>query len=174
MLLRLEIFNILTCFVAPPTNQSTFHQWTIGPIFYSILAMPEILGNTNTSRVVDLFANSNNDATPAYAIYENDQLARVALFNYMTDPTGAMALNVAIQVGGGNGQPASTPSQVKVKYLVADSVSEKFNITWAGRVSSLPPQTSFSLLMNISTDLRRSIRIRWPPHGRRADPNRAL
>lgn len=97
--------------------------------------MPEILGNTNTSRVVDLSANSNSDLTPAYAIYENDQLARVALFNYMDDPTGAMALNVAIQVGGGDGQPASTPSQVQVKYLLAPSVSEMFNITWAGQVS---------------------------------------
>ncbi|GJE89063.1 glycoside hydrolase family 79 protein [Phanerochaete sordida] len=120
-------------FTPPPTNQSTYHQWTIGPIFYSILAMPEILGNSNTSRVVDLFANSNNDLTPAYAIYENDQLARVALFNYMDDGSDAMALNVAIQVGGGNGQPASTPAQVKVKYLVAPSVSEKFNITWGGQ-----------------------------------------
>lgn len=88
----------------------------MGAIFYAILAMPEVLGKTNTSRVVDLFANGNNDATPAYAIYENDQLARVALFNYMTDPTGAMALNVSIAVGGGEtGQASTTPSSVKVK-----------------------------------------------------------
>ena len=97
--------------------------------------MTEVLGNTNTSRVVDLFANGDNDLTPAYAIYENDQLARVALFNYMDDGSDAMALNVAIQVGGGNGQPASTPAQVKVKYLTAPSVSERFNISWGGQVS---------------------------------------
>ncbi|GJE97918.1 glycoside hydrolase family 79 protein [Phanerochaete sordida] len=121
-------------FTPPPTNESLYHEWTIGPIFYSILAMTEVLGNTNTSRVVDLFANGDNDLTPAYAIYENDELARVALFNYMDDPTGAAALDVTIAVGGNaTGQPLATPSQVRVKYLAAPSVSEKFNITWAGR-----------------------------------------
>lgn len=114
----MSLWKILTCFLAPPTNESLYHEWTVGAIFYSILAMPEVLGNTNTSRVMDLFANSDNDATPAYAIYENDQLARVALFNYMTDPTGAMALNVSVAVGGGEtGQAVTTPSQVKVKYV---------------------------------------------------------
>jgi len=121
-------------FTPPPTNQSTFHQWTVGPIFYSILIMPEILGKSNTARVVDLNANSDNDQTPAYAIYENNQLARVALFNYMTDPSGAMAYTATISIGGGDtGQPSTTPQSVKVKYLLADSVSELFNITWAGQ-----------------------------------------
>ena len=101
---------------APPTNESTYHEWTIGAIFYSILAMPEVLGNTNTSRVVDLNANGGADKTPAYAIYENDQLARVALFNYLDDGTGAMALDVAVSVGGNaTGQPLTTPASVKVK-----------------------------------------------------------
>lgn len=78
--------------------------------------MPEILGNTGSARVVDLFANSNNEFTPSYAIYENDQLARVALFNYLDDPTGAMTYTANIQVGGGEtGQPPSTPQTVKVK-----------------------------------------------------------
>jgi hypothetical protein len=76
--------------------------------------MPEVLGNTNTSRVVDLFANGASDKTPAYAIYENDQLARVALFNYLDDGTGALALDVAISIGGNTtGQP--TPASVQVK-----------------------------------------------------------
>ena len=80
------------------------------------MIMPEILGKNSNARVIDLFANGNNDQTPAYAIYEGDTLARVALFNYMDDPTGAMALNVAISVGGGEtGQPGTTPSSVKVK-----------------------------------------------------------
>lgn len=90
-----------------------YHEWTVGAIFYSLLAMPEVLGNTNTSRVID---TSSNDLTPSYAVYENDQLARVALFNYMTDPTGANDLSVAISVGGNaTGQPTTTPAQVKVK-----------------------------------------------------------
>ena len=101
---------------APPTNQSSFHEWTIGPIFYSLMIMPEILGKSNTSRVVDLWPNSGNLLTPGYAIYENNQLARVALFNYMTDPTGNMAYTASIAVGGGEtGQPGSTPASVKVK-----------------------------------------------------------
>lgn len=100
--------------------------------------MTEVLGNTSTSRVVDLFPNNGDEHTPAYAIYENDQLARVALFNYMDDPTGTAALSVTISVGGkGADQPLSTPAQVKVKYLSAPSVNEKFNITWAGRVCIL-------------------------------------
>ncbi|KAI0698275.1 hypothetical protein BC835DRAFT_1335400 [Cytidiella melzeri] len=121
-------------FTPPPTNQSYFHQWTVGPIFYSVMIMPEVLGKTNTARVVDLFANSNNEFTPGYAIYENDQLARVALFNYMTESAGGIAYDATIQVGGGNtGIPGATPSSVKVKYLLADSVAELTNITWAGQ-----------------------------------------
>lgn len=80
------------------------------------MIMPEILGKNNNARVMDLFANGNNGLTPAYAVYEGNTLARVALFNYMNDPTGAMTLNVAIAVGGNNtGQPGTTPASVKVK-----------------------------------------------------------
>lgn len=80
------------------------------------MVMPEILGKTGSARVVDLFANSNSPYTPSYAIYENDQLARVALFNYMEDPSGANTYTASIQVGGGEtGQPSTTPQTVKVK-----------------------------------------------------------
>ena len=83
------------------------------------MIMPEILGKQNNARVMDLFANGNNDLTPAYAIYEGDTLARVALFNYMTDPSGANTITVSISVGGGQtGQPGTTPSSVKVKYVL--------------------------------------------------------
>jgi hypothetical protein len=121
-------------FTPPPTNQSTFHQWTIGPIYYSSLVMAEVLGSSNQSQVLDLNANGGNIFTPGYAIYENGTPMRVALFNYMTDPTGANDYTATISIGGGQtGQNNGTPGQVKVKYLVAPSVSTKANYTWAGQ-----------------------------------------
>ncbi|KAI8977819.1 glycoside hydrolase family 79 protein [Trametes punicea] len=121
-------------FTAPPTNQSAFHQWTIGPIFYSGIVVAEALGTTNTSRVKDLLPNNQSDLTPAYAVYENDALARVVLINFMDDPTGANDYTANIAVGGSQfGENNAVPAQVKVKYLLAPSVSEKDNITWAGQ-----------------------------------------
>ncbi|EMD34954.1 glycoside hydrolase family 79 protein [Gelatoporia subvermispora B] len=115
-------------FTPPPTNQSVYHQWTIGPIFYSVLAVAEALGPTNNSQIIDLFANGNSDETPGYAIYENGNLARVALFNYMTDPSGANDYVATLSMGD-----AVVPAQVQVKYLLAPSVGEHFNITWANQ-----------------------------------------
>ncbi|RDB17658.1 Beta-glucuronidase [Hypsizygus marmoreus] len=121
-------------FTSPPTNQSTFHQWTIGPIYYSALIMAETLGASNGTQVLDLNANDGNIYTPTYAIYENGNPVRVAIVNFVTDPSGASDLLVSIAVGGSNvGQANATPAQVKVKYLLADSVSQKGNFTWAGQ-----------------------------------------
>ncbi|KAK7684490.1 hypothetical protein QCA50_012437 [Cerrena zonata] len=100
-----------------------FSQWSINPLFYSVLAIAETLGRTNTSRLIDLGANDGNVFTPGYGIYENDKLARVALFNYVNDPTGASDLSVSINVGGGQtGQPNGVPESVKVKYVLMNSV----------------------------------------------------
>ena len=100
-------------FTAPPTNQSTFRQWTIGPIYYSALVMAEAMGPNNASQLVDL---TTNDFTPIYAIYENGAPTKVALFNFATDPTGASTYTATISIGGGNtGQSNATPSQVQVK-----------------------------------------------------------
>ncbi|KAJ3782529.1 glycoside hydrolase family 79 protein [Lentinula aff. detonsa] len=115
-------------FTPPPTNQSTFHQWTIGPVFYSTLAMAETIGPSNNSRILDLGANNGNIYTPAYAVYENNDPVRVALYNYITDSSGGSDYTASISISGGQ-----MPSQVRVKYLVAPSVSEKHNITWAGQ-----------------------------------------
>ncbi|KAH9061953.1 hypothetical protein EDB87DRAFT_1716698 [Lactarius vividus] len=118
-------------FTPPPTNQSTFHQWTVGPVYYSALVMAETLGPHNTSQVVDLTSNIN---TPIYAVYENGAPTKVALFNFVTDSTGASTYTATISIGGGStGQSNATPSQVQVKYLLADSVSAKDNFTWAGQ-----------------------------------------
>ena len=56
----------------------------------------------------------DNIFTPAYAIYENGNLARMALFNYVTDPTGASTYTVSVAVTGTN-----VPSQVSVKCVYA-------------------------------------------------------
>jgi hypothetical protein len=117
---------------APPTNQSTYRQWTIGPIYYSALVMAEALGSSNTSQVLDLLPNNANIYTPAYAIYQGGNLARILLFNYVTDPSGASDLTVQLNLMGAGG--SAGPSQVQVKYLQASSVSQKGNITWAGQV----------------------------------------
>ncbi|TFK36088.1 hypothetical protein BDQ12DRAFT_737177 [Crucibulum laeve] len=121
-------------FTSPPTNQSTFRQWTVGPIYYSALVMAEALGASNNSQVLDLGANNQNIYTPAYAIYENSNPVRVLLMNYITDSSGANNITVSISIGGGQtGQANATPASVKVKYLLASSVSQKGNFTWAGQ-----------------------------------------
>ena len=120
---------------AAPTNMSAFHGWSTGPIFYSSIFLAEALGKTNTSQVKDILPNEGNDLTPGYVIYENGKFARMALINYMTDPSGANDYLATIYVGGsGWNEPNSVPASVKVKRLSASSVSEKDNITWAGQV----------------------------------------
>ncbi|KZT66775.1 glycoside hydrolase family 79 protein [Daedalea quercina L-15889] len=119
-------------FTPPPTNQSSYHQWTVGPTFYSVLAIAEALGPVSTSsagtlQVVDLGANGGNAFTPSYAVYEGGSLTRAVFINFMTDPSGANDLQVSLQVEEG------VPGTVQVKYLQAPSVSEHFNITWAGQ-----------------------------------------
>jgi len=105
---------------------STTEKWTISPLYYATLAVAETLGSSNVSRVLDLQANNDSIYTPAYAIYENGAPTRVALFNYITDPSGGSTYQATIQV------PAA-PSSVQVKYLLSNSTATKFNVTWAGQ-----------------------------------------
>ncbi|KIP06544.1 glycoside hydrolase family 79 protein [Phlebiopsis gigantea 11061_1 CR5-6] len=98
-------------FTPPPTNMSDFDQWTIGPVFYSAVILAEAFGTSGTAQI-------------------NGQLSRLALFNYVTDPSGASTIAASISFDG------TTPSQVMVKYLLAPSVAEKVNITWAGQTLS--------------------------------------
>ena len=65
---------------------------------------------------MDLQANAGNIYTPAYAIYENGACARLALFNFVTDPTGASAYTATFSIGGGStGEGNATPASVQVK-----------------------------------------------------------
>ncbi|KAH7884820.1 glycoside hydrolase family 79 protein [Phlebopus sp. FC_14] len=126
-------------FTPPPTNQSSYHQWTVGSIYYSSLFVAEALGPTGNAQLVDLTnalttssgndTNANNIYTPVYGVYENGQIARLVVFNYVTDPSGASEVQFTFGVVGGGGVGGS----VVVKYLQAPSVSEQSNITWAGQ-----------------------------------------
>jgi hypothetical protein len=116
-------------FTPPPTNQSTFHAWTIGPIYYSSLVMAEAIGPSNNTQVIDMGANNGNPLSPGYAIWENGQLARVLLINFASDPSGASDLSVDLSFV----DSSAMPSSVSVKYLQAPSVAQKGNFTWAGQ-----------------------------------------
>lgn len=100
-------------FTPPPTNQSSFRQWTVGPVYYSALVMAEAMGPSNASQVVDL---TTNTYAPIYGIYENGSPTKVVLINFVTDPSGASTYNAVISIGGGTtGQNNATPAQVQVK-----------------------------------------------------------
>lgn len=94
------------------TNQSTYREWTVGPVFYSVVAVSEAFGRSGKSQIIDLQANGGNIYTPGYAIYDNGNLDKVALFNYITDPSGASKYTATISMPGG-----SVPAQVSVKYV---------------------------------------------------------
>ncbi|KAG8910703.1 hypothetical protein FRC01_006183, partial [Tulasnella sp. 417] len=67
--------------------------------------------------------------------YENGVASRLLFVNYV-QPTVPNANDyiVTFAVGGAQtGLPAVTPATVKVKYLRADSINSKDNITWAGQ-----------------------------------------
>ncbi|KZV62999.1 glycoside hydrolase family 79 protein [Peniophora sp. CONT] len=121
-------------FTPPPTNQSHFRQWSVGPVYYSTLFMAEAMGPSNKSQVVDLFANSNNPSTPGWAIYEDGNPTKLVLINYLDPAQGQNELTVSLSIGGGQtGQANATPGQVRVKSLTAGSVVQKGNFTWAGQ-----------------------------------------
>ncbi|KAH0586679.1 hypothetical protein J132_03883 [Termitomyces sp. J132] len=113
-------------FTAPPTNQSSFNQWTVGAVFYSVVIVSEIFGKSNVSQIVD--TSNSGLYTPSYAIYDNGGLSKVALFNFIDDPSGSHDVTATVTVDGGQ-----VPPQVWVKYFLADSVSVKTNLTWAGQ-----------------------------------------
>ena len=88
------------------------YQWTVGAIYYSAIVLAEAFGKTKTSRIIDLEANGGNVLTPAYAIYEENTLSKIALINYMDDgQTGKNDLVVTVQV------PSGVPGRVQVKYV---------------------------------------------------------
>ncbi|KAJ6590236.1 hypothetical protein B0H10DRAFT_1961170 [Mycena sp. CBHHK59/15] len=116
-------------FTSPPTNQSTFHQWSVGPLYYSALVMAEAIGPSNKTQVLDIGVAGTSSYTPIYGLYEDGVPVRVAIFNYVDDPSGATNVSAVISIAGAG----ATPASVKVKYLLADSVVQKGGYTWAGQ-----------------------------------------
>ncbi|KAG8678311.1 hypothetical protein FRC08_017875, partial [Ceratobasidium sp. 394] len=120
-------------FTPPPTNLSKSFGWTTGSTYYSTLLIAEAFGQSGNSQIVDLSMNGNNDLTPGYAIYEGGNPARVVLFNYIDDPSGANDYTANIAIGGQQtGLPSTTPSSVNVRYMRSSALGSH-NITWAGQ-----------------------------------------
>ncbi|KAJ7114786.1 hypothetical protein C8R44DRAFT_740153 [Mycena epipterygia] len=115
-------------FTSPPTNQSTFHQWSVGPLYYSALVMAEALGPSNNSQVVNLPIANLSEHTPVYGIYENGTPKRVAAINFVDDPSGANDVELKISISG-----STLPGSVKMKYLKAASVTFGGNFASDGR-----------------------------------------
>ncbi|KAK7053820.1 Glyco-hydro-79C domain-containing protein [Favolaschia claudopus] len=115
-------------FTSPPTNQSAFHQWTVGPTYYSALVMAEAIGPSNNTQVFNYGVDNLSSFTPIYGIYENGTPVRVAIINYINDPSGASTVHAVISIAG-----TTMPSSVKVKYLLADTVVQKGGYTWANQ-----------------------------------------
>ncbi|KAG9004449.1 hypothetical protein FRB90_010885, partial [Tulasnella sp. 427] len=122
-------------FTPPPTNMTKVRKWTTGAIFYAQLIAAEALGKSGNARVIDLGIDNNADDRAGYAIYENGVASRLVLVNYVQPTTpNANDFVATFAVGGGQtGLPAKTPATIKVKYLRADSINSKDNITWAGQ-----------------------------------------
>jgi len=136
-------------FTPPPSNYTAEYQWTTGPIYYSNLVVAEALGSSNLSQVVDL---DLGQYTPGYAIYESGNPMRALLINFMDDlGTGSAAITNYVHIGGSNGVADTTPTTVTVRYLSAPSVSEKFNITWAGQTLGGQFMSDGRLQGNVST-----------------------
>ncbi|KAG6818505.1 hypothetical protein H0H93_004435, partial [Arthromyces matolae] len=119
-------YNVWRSLLTPPANQTLFHQWTIGAIYYSVLVVSEVFGKSNVSQIID--TSNNGIFNPSYAVYDGGVLSRVVFINYIDDASGAHDITGTITIDGGQ-----VPSQVYVKYLLASSVSVKTNLTWAGQ-----------------------------------------
>jgi hypothetical protein len=133
--LSLSVAPILTLTVAfpsqqpftpPPTNQSTFHQWTVGSPYYAALVVSEVIGSSGQAQVKDLGANDGSDSTPAYGVWENNALSKLVFINYIDDPSGNMATKVTF-----NGPAGATT--LPIKQLLAPTVTQKYNYTWNGQ-----------------------------------------
>jgi hypothetical protein len=129
-------------FTPPPTNQSRFHQWTVGPAYYATLAVAETFGKANKSRIVDLRLGTAEMA--AYAIYEDGAgPSKVAIINYQTDASGGHDFTANIQIEGGG------PGSVQVRYLTTEnrSVADTHSFRWAGQVGDILRQLRSPVLI---------------------------
>ncbi|KIY53575.1 glycoside hydrolase family 79 protein [Fistulina hepatica ATCC 64428] len=137
-------------FTPPPASMSAYSEFTVGTVFYSTVILAETLGSSGTAQVYDLLGNNASIYTPQYAIYEQGTLAKVVLFNYITDSSGASDYVATISPQGSN-----VPSSVRVKYFSSASVSNKQDVTWAGQ--------SFGAALEVDGILRGDLNITQIP-----------
>ncbi|CAE6411272.1 unnamed protein product [Rhizoctonia solani] len=131
-------------FTLPPGNQTNLQQWTVGSTFYAMLAISEAIGSSGNAQIADLNLAAGSASamyTPGYTIVEDGNPAKVALFNFVSDASGASNYDALVTV------PLSQ-AQVRIKYLYADSVSAKQNITWANQTLGQTFYTSDGHLQN--------------------------
>ncbi|CAE6533265.1 unnamed protein product [Rhizoctonia solani] len=97
-------------FAPPPTNQSSFRQWTTGSVYHSTLIVAELFGESGKDHIMDLNPNNGESLTPGYVVYEDGQPTRLFI-NYVDDPSGGHNIWVRVQIGSGETQqpPASPP-----------------------------------------------------------------
>ena len=137
-------------FTPPPSNMSRVYEWTTGSVYYSTLLVAELFGRSENSRIVDITHTSsiaantqtiyNEDGTsyditssddqfhPTYLVYDGETPVRAALFNFVSDNTGASDAQVTL-----NFNNTAAPSQVHVRYLRASQIEEQYEIYWAGQ-----------------------------------------
>lgn len=156
-------------FTPPPSNMSRVYEWTTGSVYYSTLLVAELFGRGENSRVVDISHTSsipvntetmyNEDGStydvtssddqfhPTYLVYDGETPVRAALFNFISDNTGASDAQVTLNFNG-----TAAPGEVYVRYLRASQVEEQYDITWAGQTMG-PSFTSTGVLRgDVQTD----------------------
>lgn len=115
----------------------TSGSWTTNPPYYALLVVAEALNSQNGSIVTDLNVKKSKTDTKAsvvgYAVYDAGSLTvqQLVLFNYAnvsSSDNSSVSFSVPAEVFSYNGnQP------VTVKYLQAQDLQEKTNITWGGQ-----------------------------------------
>ncbi|PWN36622.1 uncharacterized protein FA14DRAFT_115618, partial [Meira miltonrushii] len=124
--------TIYNTFTPPAYNSSnrivSAKAWKTGPIFYSTLVVAEALHPSDGKASVTISDQLiQSDVLAAYNVYENGQIAKQVFINMINDPSGANNFNVQFP------QPSNQPASVAYKLLVAPTLAEKENITWAGQ-----------------------------------------
>jgi len=124
-------------FAPPDGPNGSPGDWTTNPPFYGLLVMAEALRSKNGSIVTDLDlggSKTNKKATiSGYAIYDaaDTTVQQLVLFNYAnvsSSTNSSASFNLPATVF-----TQSTRKSVVVRYLVAESMSEKKNIGWGGQ-----------------------------------------
>ncbi|KAJ7181190.1 hypothetical protein C8R46DRAFT_1187363 [Mycena filopes] len=108
--------------VAPPTDQATFHQWSVGSLYYWALVMAE--GNYRTLGPHAGYELRRRQPVVGHAHLRHLR-ERDAIVNYLDDDSTGTA-DAVIAIAG-----ATIPSSVKVKYLAATLVVQKGGYAWA-------------------------------------------